>query len=130
LHRHGGEFCNPPRAIEPLEHLYLRKKCPKTLPAGEHSFVALSPSQLDLTAFYKDEERDVVYMRFYNASSSPCEGRIEINLGKVSRKATLVDLNGVALADQQGLRHAGGKISLNVRPAQIVSIALAFAGNR
>jgi alpha-mannosidase len=130
LHRLGGEFCNPPRAIEPLEHLYLRKKCPKTLPAGEHSFVALSPSQLDLTAFYKDEERDVVYSRFYNASLSPCEGRIEINLGKAPRKATLVDLNGVALADQQGLRHAGGKISLNVRPAQIVTIALAFAGNK
>jgi hypothetical protein len=128
LHRLGGEFCNPPRAIEPLEHLYLRGKCPKTLPPGEQSFVALSPSQLDLTAFYKDEDRDIVYLRFYNASTSPCEGRVDVHLGKALRDATLVDLNGGALADQQGLRNIGGTITVNVRPAQIVTIALAFSG--
>ncbi len=129
LHRLGSEFCNPPRAIEPLEHLYLRGKCPKTLPPGEHSFIALSPSQLDLTAFYKDEDRDVVYIRFYNASSSPCEGRVAVQLGKAPREATLVDLNGCTLVDQQELRQSGGTISLNVRPAQIVTVALAFSAS-
>nr|MDO8110953.1 glycoside hydrolase family 38 C-terminal domain-containing protein [Candidatus Sigynarchaeota archaeon] len=50
VHRLAAEFCAPPRTIEPLEHLYLRGKCPKTLPAGEHSFLELSPSQLEFSA--------------------------------------------------------------------------------
>ncbi|NMC08128.1 MAG: hypothetical protein GYA24_23180 [Candidatus Lokiarchaeota archaeon] len=127
LHRLGGEFCNPPRAIEPLEHLYLRGKCRKSLTDAAHAFITLTPSQLDLTALHKDATRDVVYLRFYNVATSPCEGHLDLALGKVPCSATLVDLNGDPVADQQGLRHENGSITVAVRPAQIVTIALSFA---
>jgi alpha-mannosidase len=129
VHRLGGEFCNPPRAIEPLEHLYLRGKCQKTLPAGEHSFVQLSPPQLVLSVFYKDDLGDKVYLRFYNAAYAPCEARLDVQLGRPLRAVVLVDMNGIALADQQHLQHEGCKISLKCRQAQIVTIAMTFAGN-
>ncbi len=127
LHRLGGEFCNPPRAIEPLEHLYLRGKCAKILPADQHSFAGLSPAQLVLTSFSKDEDKDVVYARFYNAAIAPCEAKLDVHLGRPVRKVELVDLNGIALADQQHLQHDGSTITLSARPAQIMTLAITFS---
>ncbi|MBN2154237.1 MAG: hypothetical protein JW839_22470, partial [Candidatus Lokiarchaeota archaeon] len=127
LHRLGGEFCNPPRAIEPLEHLYLRGRCGKSLPAGQHSFAELSPPQLALTSFSKDEGKDVMYLRFYNAAHVPCEARLDVRLGRPLRAVTLVDMNGTPLPDQQRLRLDGGTVTLSARPAQIVTLALALS---
>lgn len=124
MHRLAGEFCMPPRAIEPLEHLYLRGKCEKTLPGGEHSFVTLEPQQLAMTAFYKDDAHDVAYLRFYNAAPSPCEAHLVVDFKTPVTKVELVDLKGGALPDQQSLIVDGTNISIQVGPAQILTLAL------
>ncbi len=124
VHRRAAEFCAPPRAIEPLEHLYLRGKCPKTLPAAEHSFVSLNPSQLALTTFFKDDVKEVAYLRFYNAVDRVCEAKLEVDFGKPVKDVTLVDLKGDFLPDQQSLRFVANIITLQVRPLQIVTLAL------
>ncbi len=126
VHSRAAEFCAPPRAIESLEHLYLRGKCPKTLPAGEHSFVSLDPSQLALTAFYKDEAKDIAYLRFYNAADRVCEAKLEVDFGRSVEEVSLVDLKGDFLPDQQALHLTGKRITLQVRPMQIVTITLTF----
>jgi alpha-mannosidase len=126
VHRFGAEFCAPPRAIEPLEHLYLRGKCEKTLPAGEHSFVELTPNQLELTAFHKDENKDIAYLRFYNTGQNPCEAHLSVAFGKELQEVLLVDIKGDSLLDQQSLQFECGSITLLVRPAQIVTLAMQF----
>nr|MDO8113992.1 hypothetical protein [Candidatus Sigynarchaeota archaeon] len=67
-----------------------------------------------------------VYMRLYNTTSTPCEASIKNNLGKPIREVTHVDFNGEAMADQQALKKGKGTITVQVRPAQIVTLAMKF----
>ncbi len=126
VHRFASEFCNPPRAIEPLEHLYLRGKCTKVLPAGEHSFISMSPAQLEMSSFCKDEHRDVACLRLYNVARAPCKAEIDVGFPVPVVGVTLVDLKGDPLPDQQFLHHVGNRITFDVKPAQIVTLAMKF----
>jgi alpha-mannosidase len=112
--------------IEPLEHLYLRGHCTKTLPEAAHSFATLSPEQLEMTAFYKDEAKDTVFLRFYNAAREPCEASLAVDFKRPVSRVDLVDLKGDTMPDQQSLAFDGSTISVHVGPAQILTIAFAF----
>jgi alpha-mannosidase len=124
VHRIAAEYCAPPRAIESLEHLYLRGKCQKTLPGAEHSFITLSPDQLAFSSFSMDEKDQKVLLRFYNVSNAPCEGKIRIDLQQPIKEVSMVDLRGKKLPDQQSLAHSGGQITLKVLPSQIITLAM------
>ncbi|MFX0100495.1 MAG: glycoside hydrolase family 38 C-terminal domain-containing protein [Candidatus Hodarchaeota archaeon] len=124
MHRIAGEFCAPPRAIESLEHLYLRGKCQKTLPESEHSFITMSPDQLEFSSFSMDEKEEMILLRFYNVSDAACDGQIRVDLHQPIKEVSLVDLRGKKLPDQQSLVHSGGEIKLKVLPSQIITLAI------
>ncbi|MHA1700417.1 MAG: glycoside hydrolase family 38 C-terminal domain-containing protein [Promethearchaeota archaeon] len=128
IHQIARQYCCPPRAIEPLEHLYLRGKCQKILPETEHSFFHLRPDQLVFTSLYKDEHGDIIYLRFYNADVEPCTAELSLNLPRKVNAVRLVDLRGEPLHDQQSLKLSNNTITVTVRPAQIVTLALTLSG--
>jgi alpha-mannosidase len=88
---------------------------------SQFSFVELKPDNLILVALKKAEDSDDVILRFFETKGEKTEG--EIYLFKVPTSVKAVNL----LEEEEGsVEYSGGRISLPVKPFEIVSLKIRF----
>jgi alpha-mannosidase len=116
--RRGYEFNYKLSAIQVDSH-------EGSLPAT-HSFVEINQDNVVLTAMKKAEDSNDILIRFYEWAGK--EGEVQLGVPPGATSATVTNL--MEHAEGSTLAINGSKITIPVHPFEIVSVAVAYPGER
>lgn len=88
---------------------------------SQFSFVELKPDNLILVSLKKAEDSDDVILRFFETKGEETKGEIDLFREPASVKAV-----NLLEEDEGGIEYSRSKISLSVKPFEIVSLKIRF----
>jgi len=112
LHREAYEYGQPLLAMQ-LDY---------EPPDKEGQFIKLDPDNLIISALKKAEDEDAIVLRFFETKGEKCRAKLS-----VPPQITSLKMINLLEEDESGLKIENGKIEMQVKPFEIVSLKLCMS---